>query len=1063
MPSLVIIAGAGISMAAPSNLPGWWQYNKKLIDVIKEQAVALCPEASGLMDLIDVERALPVQCISDVIVKQGAGKSYFPLLGMLNSAMPNANHFALTQLAKSGRLKAVITTNFDTLIETAFRETAVPLMTVVRDEIYYEAARVSECRLFKIHGSALDFDTLIDTVTQKAVGLSPAKRMILERVFAGSEIAVLGFSGADLDFDLDYIPILQALESGARVNWVIRPGTTCNPNVELLMHRYPERVQVLEMELSAFFASCGADYSKAERQARKRAQKEAQKAEQKTMQETAQKIEKNLAKAAEQNMAQEEMETWMAEQIRQVFRMPHIGQHGCMGYCISLLNRMGLESKASELADIYEKKLRLDGVDIFSVAGLNALALQKMQDGKFEESIRYHHLMIDCMLRMKELREQAIKEGGISREDPANLESDREILRNMTAAFLNIGSAYFYSGNLEHAEACFRQAKEMAERTGNENALGLSLFHLARLDYQKEKDFDRYLVSLQKSAEYEKRAGNLDKLVEILLEECSIRLQIGEYDLAQDLLERCQSYNKNVGDAVLEIRLLLQKAQYQLRRGQSEESRHFFQEAVSRVKEIRHKKMAGILWKHAAVMYGYDTEILDQMDVLCGICQADPEERKQALSAYHQQVQAEQDPMPVFIRRAFPEDKWRRMIIASEYLQKTEMLPQLFLQLCLSYMKKGDWARLADVAKCFAKAAVTEKDRSIARYQQGCAAMEMQDFPKAQQYFEEVLRFGSQANPVHLGWANVELAVIAVHRGDLTGAAPYYSSGSCCLRKQGEKKQLVLAGIAYVRALFERNHLKEALDCCESLLMETDDPDLTEFLKDMQDQLKAAVGKKRTYDSMDVQTASPQEIGDAALYYYETGKQDHAWQLIALAKEKYQKMGDQAGIGRCENNMAGFCRMEGKLSDAVRHYENARNIKEQEKDMDGVIAHLCNLLFLNLTDPSVNVDPYAEYAGLHLPEYESSVERYRLYLALSVYHLNQLHYAEALQFAKLACEGAEYIPQMDEKVFSMMKETICLLEDLFAEKITNSAHLDEIEQALKNIQELRSCHESDYE
>ena len=29
--------------------------------------------------------------------------------------------------------------------------------------------------------------------------------------------------------------------------------------------------------------------------------------------------------------------------------------------------------------------------------------------------------------------------------------------------------------------------------------------------------------------------------------------------------------------------------------------------------------------------------------------------------------------------------------------------------------------------------------------------------------------------------------------------------------------------------------------------------------------------------------------------------------------------------------------------------------------------------------------------------------------------------------------------------------------------ITNSAHLDEIEQALKNIQELRSCHESDHE
>lgn len=42
----VIVAGAGISMSQPSNLPGWWQYNKTIINVIKEQACELCPEAS---------------------------------------------------------------------------------------------------------------------------------------------------------------------------------------------------------------------------------------------------------------------------------------------------------------------------------------------------------------------------------------------------------------------------------------------------------------------------------------------------------------------------------------------------------------------------------------------------------------------------------------------------------------------------------------------------------------------------------------------------------------------------------------------------------------------------------------------------------------------------------------------------------------------------------------------------------------------------------------------------------------------------------------------------------
>lgn len=1011
----VIVAGAGISMAAPSNLPSWWQYNKKLIDVIKEQATSLCPEASGLMELIDVEGNLPVQCISDLIVKQGAGKSYFPLLGMLNSAMPNANHFALAELAKSGRLKAVVTTNFDTLIETAFREMAVPLMTVVRENIYYEAVKSSTCQLFKIHGSALDFDTLIDTVTQKAVGLSPVKRIILEHVLAGSEIAVLGFSGADLDFDLDYIPIIAALENGAKIIWVIRPGTEPNYNVELLMKKYPKCVQVRKMELSAFFDSCGVDYAEAEKYARKREQRIAQ------------------------NMDPEVMETMMVEQIRKVFRMPHIGEHGCMGYCISLLNQMGLEHKASELADIYEKKFRSDAVDIFSVTGLNVLALQKMKNGKFEESIRYYHWMIECMLQMKKLREQAIKEGRISREDPTNRESDLEILRNMTTAYLNIGLSYFFSRDLKHAGVYLRQAREMAERAGDENTLGLSLFHLAKLDYQKDKDCDRYLVSLQKSVEYQKRSGNLDKLVEILLEECSVRMQIGEYDLVQDILERCQGYIKNVGDKVLDIQLLLQKAQYQLRKGQKEESQHFFKEAVSCVIKIRHKKMAGILWNYAADMYGYDTELLDQMEMLCGICQADLEEMKKVLSENYIHVLAEQNPLPVFIRKTLPDDKWRRMVIASEYLQEREMLPQLFFELCISYMKKGDWVRLADVAKCYAGVAVTEKDCSVARYQQGCAAMEMKDFPKAQKCFDEVLHLGSHANPLHLGWAQVELAVLAVSRGDLESATKHYRNGICCLRKQGEYEELILAGITYAKALFERNNLEEAMDCCDSLRTETDNTKLTELIQDMQYQLKIASGKKKTYDNLNVQAVSPQEIGNAALYFYEIGKKDYAWQLINLAKDRYQKIGDRSGIGCCENNMANFCRMEGRLTDAVRHYENARNIKEKEKDTDGVIAQLCNILSLNLMDLSVNVDRFADYAKFHLPEYKTSVERYRLYYSLSLYNLNQLHYAESLQFAKLACEGVEYLVQINEKALSIMKEIICMLEDLFAKKTENKS------------------------
>ena len=47
--------------------------------------------------------------------------------------------------------------------------------------------------------------TLIDTVTQKAMGLSDIKRKRLNSLLREKDIAILGFSGADLDFDLNYL------------------------------------------------------------------------------------------------------------------------------------------------------------------------------------------------------------------------------------------------------------------------------------------------------------------------------------------------------------------------------------------------------------------------------------------------------------------------------------------------------------------------------------------------------------------------------------------------------------------------------------------------------------------------------------------------------------------------------------------------------------------------------------------------------------------------------------------------------------------------------------------
>lgn len=94
---LIVFAGAGISMSAPSCLPDWNGFNLALLEEIKASALALpgLPEsAAAAIRRLDIEQ-LGVEALSDVVVHSFAGESYFPLLEVLDSDQPNANHEAI--------------------------------------------------------------------------------------------------------------------------------------------------------------------------------------------------------------------------------------------------------------------------------------------------------------------------------------------------------------------------------------------------------------------------------------------------------------------------------------------------------------------------------------------------------------------------------------------------------------------------------------------------------------------------------------------------------------------------------------------------------------------------------------------------------------------------------------------------------------------------------------------------------------------------------------------------------------------------------------------------------
>lgn len=742
MKKYIIVAGAGISVAPPSNLPSWWEYNKKLIEQIKMGALKLCPEATDILDSINVESKLPVQCISQLVVSQGAGESYFPLLELLDGTDPNANHFALAELARQEKIEAVITTNFDTLIEAAFRKEAVPLYTVVHGSEYYEAAGISACKLFKIHGTIHDHKTLIDTVNQKAIGLSAEKRRILEGVFSDREILVIGFSGADLDFDIDYIPFARALEEGGKLTWILRPGCKPNPNVVALQKKYPGKVRIQATDLSELFQTMGVDYSE---------------------------IQKHLKISPSRNST-----VSLNQRIAELFASEYIGTHGCVGYCLSMLEMIGDRKGAAELAKLYEMKLDWSALNIFAVLGINALAQQKMRERNWEGCIRCYKAVTQCLMRMNDLNNELQRDKKIVLSSEQKKKQETELAQNLAAAYQNLGITYYYMAVLEgtdtlkSAEEMLELAKMIIQQKPDIPLHSMVTFNLGRVKYKSSRDYDQYLNTLRISQEYAKKEGRLDALAEILHEECAVRMMIGEYFLVAEALSFSEKALKNVGRTALTQQWNRLNKQYQLRTG----------------------------------------------DHACSFT----------------------EPLIQWLQKDV-DDPVRKMIIALEAKKQKNAIAPLFSQLCNCYLENKNWPRLLDLALCYRDAACTEVQQSDALYMLGCAMMEQSSYAAAEEYFTQIINMGKSADQLKLGWAHSELCRICIKKHDMHQAMHHFNECLRVLQEYGDKEQLVHAGVNCVQAFFSDRFFDDAESCAADLLIAIDKSDV-EDVKDYLDHLR---------------------------------------------------------------------------------------------------------------------------------------------------------------------------------------------------------------------------------
>src|SRR5262249_54965238 len=135
---IVVMAGAGVSAGPPSSLPGWKALNAAIVAALRHRIetglngrVSLT-EPEALLNAARNANTLPPAYQAQVI-EEVCGERYFRGLQSLDVHVGNSAHESIASMAEDGMLRAVVTTNFDRLIERALDRRGVAY-----DEVFDE-------------------------------------------------------------------------------------------------------------------------------------------------------------------------------------------------------------------------------------------------------------------------------------------------------------------------------------------------------------------------------------------------------------------------------------------------------------------------------------------------------------------------------------------------------------------------------------------------------------------------------------------------------------------------------------------------------------------------------------------------------------------------------------------------------------------------------------------------------------------------------------------------------------------------------------------------------------
>lgn len=529
----VVFCGSGINQEPPSALPGW-----KILTNYTIEAIAARGEQIRYLQHLS-SSACP-ETIASCICREGSD-GYWECLQAWKEVEVNINHKYLARMARAGNVRYILTTNFDMFLEQAFQQEGLRYQVYRSEEEFASFGKEQtsyDVQLLKLHGCISMPETILAAAEQKRNHLSPCKVYALDRLWAQYHFIFLGYSGADLAMNLDYLRMVKHKRTARGFVWNFLGQADYQepvpPAVAAIAELYQDRAHIMHSRLPELFDTLIAEEDQIPRQNYPASQS------QDLQEHKNQELQASLSAWAKKQVGIGQAYTIFAD----IFSYTNN-----LDYAISDLEIFAQMCQATDqLRELFKALSNLGSAHLAN--GDPHCALKEYEKAEnLAQSQGWCKEAGEIRIRMGNvlLQLQAFKEALTSYEKARETAQALCDLPCLATIFHGMGEIYQKQKDYEQALTCYEKAREIALKLGNQQAIIQNLNCIGAI-HQIRKNYDPAMQCYEESKKIAKTSGMPQDLAACLSNLGTLHQDQGKHQEALGYYQEARKIFDSIGD-----------------------------------------------------------------------------------------------------------------------------------------------------------------------------------------------------------------------------------------------------------------------------------------------------------------------------------------------------------------------------------------------------------------------------------------------------------------------------------------------------------------------------------